>query len=603
MSSLMYRVESISSVHGIVQGWIDSAQAGKLAGLNLVRRITPPDYLLPRAGVVLSEGDSLLRADEVRSLGWSGSNVRIGVISVGANSLLEAQTSGELPADVRVFGATNCDRSVQGIGCEEGVALLEIVHDLAPAATLGFCAATTTVEFTSCIDLMESSFAADIIVDDLVSYTSPYFEDGIVASTVAAIADRVTYVTSAGNDALGHYEAGFQGITVEGLTLHDFGAVAGTGTDPIMSIRVEPGAELLIVLQWNDRFGASGNDYDMYLLDESLSNLLCSTCASTIPQNGSTDPLEGIHYVNQTGSPVYGQLVVNLYSGAPRQLEMFLAGSSGGVSLEYNVPRGSIFGHAAVPRALTVGAVNALDLGVDDIEPFSSRGPAQLYFPGADQRLKPDVVAVDNVAVSGAGGFPTRLLGTSGASPHVAAIAGLLQEAFPDASPAEIRYAIQLTAHDLGPTGQDNTYGTGRVDASAAFAALPLPGLVNPSAGSSFTGRSTTFQWDPMDHNVQGYWLSFGSSQGANDIGTSGELTGSQTTYTFDQFPTDGRMLYVRFFYKIAGIWSPGTDYAFLAARPPAAAMPLAPNGVINVSTPSYVWNAVADATWYYLWV
>jgi len=39
-----------------------------------------------------------------------------------------------------------------------------------------------------------------------------------------------------------------------------------------------------------------------------------------------------------------------------------------------------------------------------------------------------------------------------------------------------------------------------------------------------------------------------------------------------------------------------------LADAPPAATL-MAPEGEISTSTPAYQWNAVSDASWYYLWV
>ncbi len=39
------------------------------------------------------------------------------------------------------------------------------------------------------------------------------------------------------------------------------------------------------------------------------------------------------------------------------------------------------------------------------------------------------------------------------------------------------------------------------------------------------------------------------------------------------------------------------------AVGPPGKAVPVSPSGTINISSPAYTWNAVADSTWYYLWV
>jgi thermitase len=63
------------------------------------------------------------------------------------------------------------------------------------------------------------------------------------------------------------------------------------------------------------------------------------------------------------------------------------------------------------------------------------------------------------------GGYETKA-GTSMASPHVAALAGLL--ASQDRSPREIRRRIQDTATDLGASGKDKYFGWGLINARKA---------------------------------------------------------------------------------------------------------------------------------------
>jgi len=68
---------------------------------------------------------------------------------------------------------------------------------------------------------------------------------------------------------------------------------------------------------------------------------------------------------------------------------------------------------------VSVGAVDAANPRNGFAEPYSARGPTN------DGRVKPDIVAPDDVAVSGAAGFPTPFLGTSAAAPHIAGMAAL----------------------------------------------------------------------------------------------------------------------------------------------------------------------------------
>jgi len=156
-------------------------------------------------------------------------------------------------------------------------------------------------------------------------------------------------------------------------------------------------------------------------------------------------------------------------------LEMFCLG---GASQEYEVPQGSIFGHPAVPEVVAVGAMDVLDPGLNDVEDFSSRGPARVTFPSSRVRPKPDLVAFDGVSISNAGGFPLcppycDFFGTSAAAPHSAAVAALLLSKNGLLFPADVRTALTQSAVDIGPAGFDDVSGFGRIKAEAAAQLVP----------------------------------------------------------------------------------------------------------------------------------
>jgi subtilisin family serine protease len=123
--------------------------------------------------------------------------------------------------------------------------------------------------------------------------------------------------------------------------------------------------------------------------------------------------------------------------------------------LWYQVPESSLSQPADSPNALAVGATYWAD---DSLEYFSSHGPTD----GDNPQVKPDLTAPDGVSTStyGAGYF----YGTSASCPHVAGAAALLKSWNPTLGPDQIKCFLESWAIDLGNTGKDNLYGSGRLD-------------------------------------------------------------------------------------------------------------------------------------------
>ncbi len=479
--SVVERVEIEGPEYGLVQAWVEPDSLGDLAGLEAVERITPPDYGRTEKGSTTTEGDAVHRANLARAFsGLSGEGVKVGVISDGVDAWTSARSRGDLPSRLEI----NPNQDSEG---HEGTALLEIIHDLAPDADLAFSGSESSLGMAHAILwLANEAFegeGADVIVDDLHYYYQPYFEDGIVAQAAAdAVAGGTVYVAAGGNTGSRHYEGDF---VDSGDGFHAFDG----SSDITMRLR-SPGSAF-VVLQWSDQFGASANDYDLYLCPAGLTpttfNLFNGICdASTDTQDGNDDPIEVASLFGADEVDVF----IKKDSGNNRRLEMVFYGSA---AREYGVSEGSVVHQDAVPGVLTVGAVNEADPGNDDIESFSSQGPSRIYFPSFETRSKPDVVASDGVSVTGSGGFPSHFFGTSAAAPHGAGIAALLIEAQRLADPTmtkkEVADAvvqkIKDTAVDLGPSGHDNKTGYGRADVLAAVVSL------DQLSGTTFTVNST----------------------------------------------------------------------------------------------------------------
>lgn len=417
----------------------------------LVRKALPP--LVREVGEV-PEGafpsEKLLNSFKV-----SGAGVKIGIISDGVSLLPEVQASKGLPPDVRVLDAGSGD---------EGTAMLEIVHGIAPEAELYFHkAGSNHLEFNEAVDALVSA-GCTVICDDIGWPDEPFFEDGIVASHVREVIENndILYVSAAGNDANHHYQGLFFD---EGNNWHDFSE--GNSLSKNLYVDIPPGGSVIIVLQWNDPWVSSGNDYDLYLKDSAGNILACSKNF----QDGDDTPLEYLIYENtgsgSTPDPMHveGLVSVKKYSGDPKVLELFLYPEASARVKPVNlVAEDSVFGHPAVPGVICVGAI---DSGNPDreIETFSSRGPVSIYFPEYELRKKTDISGPNNLKVTGKDGECFILSGTSASAPYVAGIAALVWSAYPEKTAPEIREMLYSTALDPGEPGYDYTYGHGSVNA------------------------------------------------------------------------------------------------------------------------------------------
>ncbi len=192
-----------------------------------------------------SEADAVLHLDQLRAAGLRGGGVRVGVISTGVVNLATYQTAGVLPPSIYISQNTPGK-------LDEGSWMLELVHQYAPDAALGFCDGID-LDFNGCIKDLGTNFHADIIVDDIL-FAGQFYPDA-TADTVAqleAASDRLVFVHLAGNEQQGGYWQGPFIATPADIagapaTLLDFGIASGGGSDAFNAITVPAAARLRLI--------------------------------------------------------------------------------------------------------------------------------------------------------------------------------------------------------------------------------------------------------------------------------------------------------------------------------------------------------------------
>lgn len=483
LEGLGLRVELVLEEFALVQGWAPAIAIDALSRPSFVKYIRPPGYPMRQAsGAVTTQGDSVLRADTARgALGLTGLGVKVGVLSDGVSHRSAVSESGDLPASVQVLKAGSGD---------EGTAMLEIVHDLAPGASLAFYAPSTSADMVAGINALAAA-GARVVVDDLLFFDEPKFEDGMIAQTARSFSGTGVYVTSAGNLADIHYHAPYVGLdaslTSGGRTYSRFHNYAASGMDVGNTFTLPAFCSVQVELQWSNRFGAASDDFDLFIARSSDGLILA---ASRDPQTGSQDPRERLIYTSGSSAvTIYIAIAEFALVSDPASILLdyvvvFSCGNPPG-GLQYVVAAESIRGHATVPEVVSVAAVRAS--APTAIQPYSSQGPATMRFPSSEIRSVPTVAAADCVStrVGQLGFFQSTFCGTSAAAPHVAAVAALLLEGSPGLSPDQVRTVLKSTAVDLGSAGFDFAFGAGRVDAMAAAQAAPLAPATATLAGAA----------------------------------------------------------------------------------------------------------------------
>jgi hypothetical protein len=505
-------MENISVYGRIISGLIPISsleQAATIATLRFAR----PVYAKVRTGSVTSQGDAALLSDFARiQYAVDGTGITVGTLSDSYDCRGGAAAdvaSDDLPTGIQVLAEeTGC-----ASGTDEGRAMMQIVHDVAPGVSQAFHTAFDgEASFANGIIELATVVGADIINDDVIYFAEPMFQDGIIAQAIDSVkAMGVAYFSAAGNQASKSYEATYisSGVPGYGGIRHDFDA--GSATDSLMEISIPANTQVIFVLQWQDPFfsvsGAPGaaTDMDMILYSSSGTAL-----AGGVVNNIGGDAVEIFAYTTGAGATKTYQLGIEHNLGPlPAKVKFVYFGNA--TINEYATNSGSSYGHPIAAGGQGVGAVRYSKTPVYGVSPpvaesFSSKGGTPILFdingnPVSEVRQKPDFVAPnggDNTFFGSdyeGNGWP-NFFGTSAAAPHAAGMAALLKDFDGSLSPDDIYAAMQYTAVEMGTTGFDFKTGHGLVQATLALSSLDDDSDTIPDSQDNCRLDANTMQED-----------------------------------------------------------------------------------------------------------
>ena len=463
------------------------ARASEQPGVVRVDAIMPPmpvdDALLTIEGErppndrgnVTSQGVALHGADAWHDAGFTGAGVRVGVIDAGFAGV-SALMGSELPANIIARCYTEIGASTSNLAdCEagqsnHGVSVAETLLDIAPGVDLFISNPQSWGDLKTAVDWMVSE-EVDVI-NHSISWlwsgppdgTSPNANSPL-RSVDAAVSGGAAWTGSAGNEALSTWLGAFENPDSDKWLDFTGGAAgnpASRDANELNPVSLDAGETLTVALRWQGPWANAPTDLDLYLFDGAGA----AVTGGTAFQDGAPGhrSFEWFRHAPSAGGEYY--LAVELFGGTAPEWVQLMAFTS--QELGYYTAGGSVTSPAESPNAglLAAGAAHWWD--VNTLASYSGRGPTP------DGRTKPDIVGVhcaataSNERVTLANGFSAWFCGTSQSSPHIAGLAALVKQGFPDYAPHQIADYLKTNAQPRGAANPNNDWGYG-------FARLPAP--------------------------------------------------------------------------------------------------------------------------------
>ncbi|MCX8103636.1 MAG: PQQ-binding-like beta-propeller repeat protein [Candidatus Bipolaricaulota bacterium] len=466
-----------------IQALVPIKNIRQIAEVKEVQFVRPPIQPVLMQGATVSEGQKLIGAPTWHTAGVNGQGVKVGLIDP-AFYRYEQLLGRELPPRERVTA-----RSFRSDGrmydpdapSSHGVAVSEVVTDVAPGINLYLAAFDTDVEFRRAVDwLIEQK--VDVINTSLGFPSGCFRGQGMFEPSIRKAREAgITWVTSAGNRGDSHWEGSFTDPNTNDR--HNFSSFDETLTFEVELFPLEvsgqrvAGVLVVFFLSWDAPCSGAFDDYDLAIFPESAPEVRLQgdwAWRRGVPVKVAG----GLFYTRNPAlagrRDSFAVEITKKRSGAaPARLDLVAQVCLICHSFEYLVPQGSIsiFEPAISPNAISVGAFHhAPDRCPSDLCPetnlfvYSSRGPTK------DGRIKPDITAPSHISTATYGKYTgdgpnqnSGFDGTSASAPHVAGAAALVKQVFPKFTPQQVQEFLEKRAEDRGARGKDNDWGAGQL--------------------------------------------------------------------------------------------------------------------------------------------
>jgi hypothetical protein len=148
--------------------------------------------------------DQVRQALNATNLSVTGAGFTVGVLSDSFDYLGGAaadEASGALPPASQVTVLKDLPNPNNPAGSDEGRAMMQIVHDVAPGANLDFYTAFVSQQDFAAGILALANAGCRVICDDVLYFAEPFYQTGLVGKAIQTVEQEgVIFLTSSNNN-------------------------------------------------------------------------------------------------------------------------------------------------------------------------------------------------------------------------------------------------------------------------------------------------------------------------------------------------------------------------------------------------------------------